>query len=289
LSTQSQHPQTLPAREKRLSLTKTLFGVDISGPTIPISVLAVGVGGKDLPGPAHDLWWLSIFFSKASFRAKQGPDATRDAIRVAIYDMYKDAHLFVAIVLYFTGHGNNSNTFDLHGGQSIDESTLFEWIDEARKDTGNKTPVIIVLDSCRPNASIPVVATDKLEHVYIIWACLPGQSSHDANLDKYLPYSGLLNALCLTLDDMLTGPPGCFMERVAVYMTHVIPMQRGFPCGRAKCKVPWLRCYCLFCRNGRLCLHLNHPSVDLAPIQDPVGWFPGFGVSNDFHLVHLVY
>jgi hypothetical protein len=270
-------------------LTKALIGLDLSEPTIPLSVLAVGVGGENLPGPAHDLGWLSIFFPKDIFRAKQGSDATRDAIRSAIHDMFNEDRLLVAIVLYLTGHGNDSNTFDLHDGQSIDEATLFDWIDEARKETGKQTPVIIVLDSCRRNASIPVVATDQLEYVYIIWACLPGQSSHDANLDERLPYSGLLNALCLTLDDLLSSPSGCFMERVAVYMTHIIPMQRGSSCGRAKCNVPWLWCYCLVCRNGRLCMHSNHSSVDLAPIQDPIGWFPGFGVRNNLYLVRLVY
>ncbi|KAG8758033.1 hypothetical protein FRC12_010116 [Ceratobasidium sp. 428] len=269
-------------------LTKTLVGWDLTKLAARLLVLAVGVGGEDLPGPNHDVQWLGRLLSAAMFYAPKGPRATKKAIRSALEHMFENAASGAVLLLYFAGHGSNSNTFELYGGQSIDESTLFQWIDELRTTTGKCLPAFLAFDFCRENEDIPPVSTDRLEQVYIIWACMPGQSSFDIKLDDGLPYSNLLKAVCLALAKIqprtIEGSPHCFMGEIVGWMTRIMRIHRAVVCGSARCSTPWNDCRCDTCKDGKLCAHLDHPE-GLPPIQNPVGWFSGFGNSVDTNKV----
>ncbi|KAG8719629.1 hypothetical protein FRC09_010877 [Ceratobasidium sp. 395] len=264
-------------------LTKTLVGWDLTKLAARLLVLAVGVGGEDLPGPNHDVQWLGRLLSAAMFYAPKGPRATKKAIRSALEHMFENAasgavlsrgctekNARPEVTWCFGGGGppqfpflalwsdrpqkitENSHILchylikfmslkgcmlDIRvrnrfvppnqetGGdppppkhQSIDESTLFQWIDELRTTTGKCLPAFLAFDFCRENEDIPPVSTDQLEQVYIIWACMPGQSSFDIKLDDGLPYSNLLKAVCLALAKIqprtIEGSPHCFMGEI---------------------------------------------------------------------------
>ncbi|KAG8735892.1 hypothetical protein FRC10_010034 [Ceratobasidium sp. 414] len=266
----------------RSPLTKTLLGCDLTKLATRLLVLAVGVGGKDLPGPDHDVQWLGRLFSAAVFYAARGPCATQKGIRSALKHMFENAVESAAvIVLYFTGHGNNNNAFELHDGQSIDEATVFEWIDELRTTTGKQIPVFLAFDFCRENEVVLPVSTDQLEQVHVIWACMPGQRSYEIKLDDDLPYSDLLKAVCLAVSELLsptTQSSGYFMGGLIGWVSRITKIHQAIICGPAGCDPPWNRCSCDICRGGGMCVHSRHPGDD-PPIQRPVGWFSGFGVS----------
>ncbi|KAG8704757.1 hypothetical protein FRC09_003348 [Ceratobasidium sp. 395] len=200
--------------------------------------------------------------------------------------MFENSESVVAIVLYFAGHSSDDNLFELHDGQLISEITLFDWIDELRKTTGKHLPVLLVFDFCRESTSAPKVSTDELEDIYVIWACTPGESSYDVNIDEGLPYSDLLKVFCLTLHKMRPLPPETpknLMRKIATWASRIIRIKRGIACGIAKCPIPWNECPCLICLEGKLCLHQVHCPEDRAPIQTPVAWFSGFGNDIDIN------
>ncbi|KAG8718712.1 hypothetical protein FRC09_012230 [Ceratobasidium sp. 395] len=118
----------------------------------------------------------------------------------------------------------------LYGGQPLSEATLFEWINEFRATTGKYLPVLLIFDIGRPSTSAPVVSTHELTNIYVIWACTPGESSYDANIDEDLPYSDLLKVLCLTLHKMRPSPPEIpksVMRKITAQASRIVKIKRG--------------------------------------------------------------
>ncbi|KAG8709346.1 hypothetical protein FRC08_018388 [Ceratobasidium sp. 394] len=270
------------------SLVKALEGWDLSKRVAPLALLAVGVSGGDLPGPDHDLKWIARTFPAVILYPLKGIDATQDGIQSALAHTFENAESVLAVILYFTGHGEGDNAFKLYDGQLINEATLFTWIDKIRRTTGKHLPVFLVFDFCREDPSVPPVSTHGLQDVYIIWACTPGERSFEVNLGDDLPYSDLLKVVCLALHKMRPYPPESprtFMEEVTDWVSCILKIHRTIICGKRGCALPWNECRCPECRGGRLCSHLNHLPEDYPPIQKPVGWFSGFGDDVDINRV----
>ncbi|KAG9106470.1 hypothetical protein FRC07_008812 [Ceratobasidium sp. 392] len=255
-------------------LTKSL----VSRPLVALSILAVGVEGKNFPSPRLVLEWLGRFLSKDIFQAIAGTDAVRGTIYQKILQTFQNANLPTLVVLYFTGHSYDyDNTFILHDGQSIDENTLLSWIKKIREETVKHLPVVIVLDFCRWSNPNPPVLVEQIEGVYIVWACSLGQSAYDTNLGEDVPCSNFIKAVCLTLNETLSNPacpPAPLLDRVRIWLSQVVKMQRGIICHRAKCQIRWDVCACATCHGGQLCFHSNHDPDEEEPIQRPVVLFP---------------
>ncbi|KAG8719628.1 hypothetical protein FRC09_010876 [Ceratobasidium sp. 395] len=212
--------------KRNSTLIKALAGCDLSRAVAPLAILAVGVSAENLPGPDHDLEWISRTFSAVRFYALKGRLATEKGIRSALKHMFENAESVLTLVLYLTGHGNSGNVFELYGEQPLSEATLCRWIDEFRKTTGKHLPVLLVFDFCRQNISAPMVSTHELTDIYIIWACTPGERSYEVNLGDDLPYSDLLKVFCLTLHKMRAFPPQsprCLMRKIATRVSHSAP------------------------------------------------------------------
>jgi len=273
---QSQSPTRTDISAAQSSpLKRALVSCDIPIGTTFVA-LGVGVGGEDLPGPHHDIDLLSKVLPKDKFRALKGPDATWEAIRQEVREIFKRAQSSIPVVLYFTGHGNDRNAFKLHGNEFIDLNTLLDWIHQARKDTGKCPPVFLIFDHCREGDDLPPLLIEKLERVNIVWTCSPRQRAYEVRLDETLPYSEFLKAACLTLRELLEHPPQSptfFLERAIYWMSLAVRVHRGFTCARVKCPVPWLACLCETCYAGGLCEHPAHRPHDMRPIQTLTGWF----------------
>ncbi|KAG9101321.1 hypothetical protein FRC07_010324, partial [Ceratobasidium sp. 392] len=214
-SSPAQIPNSVAEGSFGSPLKKTLVDRDIPLGT-PFVALGIGVGDEDLPGPHHDIDLISTLLPKNTFRALKGSDATREAVRREIQGMFECAQPPTAVVLYFTGHNDDCNAFQLDDGQFIGVDIVLEWIDEARNSTRKQLPVILVFDHCRETTDLPLMAVEKLELVYIIWACSPRQRAYEVNIDEGLPYSEFLKTVFLTLRELLLQRPQAlsfFLER----------------------------------------------------------------------------
>ncbi|KAL5634757.1 hypothetical protein ACGC1H_002704 [Rhizoctonia solani] len=197
--------------------TNTLFG-SLKGfltfkspklPNIPVHILGVGlswshVKERELPGPGHDIRWLQGFFAyqhQFHFTPLLDEQATFDAIYQNVAHIYSNADPSSYVILYFTGHGNGRNAFELydkHRG-SLDEVILNEWIVELRRKTSKRIPVYIIFDFCRDSLDRSDAQLD--DDVTVIRSCPPGQQSPDLKLCEDLPYSCFLLALLLAIYD----------------------------------------------------------------------------------------
>ncbi|KAG9118329.1 hypothetical protein FRC07_007214 [Ceratobasidium sp. 392] len=240
-SSPAQIPNSVAEGSSGFPLKKTLVDRDIPLGT-PFVALGVGVSNKGLPGPHHDIDLIGTLLPKDAFRALKGSDATREVVRQEIQGMFESAQPPTAIVLYFTGHGDDCNAFQLYDGQSIGVDVVLEWIDEARNSTHKRLPVVLVFDHCRETTDLPLMAIEKLELVYIIWACSPHQRAYEVNIDENLPYSEFLKTVFLTLRELLLQhpqAPSFFLERAVYWMGLTTRVHCGFICERAKCPIPW--------------------------------------------------
>ncbi|CAE6448785.1 unnamed protein product [Rhizoctonia solani] len=198
--------------ESRNTLLGSLKGFltfkNVTPPSVPVHVLGVGLSWshiqeRKLPGAAHDIRWLEGFFAYQEqfyFTPLLDEDATFDAIYRQVEHIYSDAHSNAYIILYFTGHGNNKNAFELYGDhRSLDEVILNGWIVKLRKTTSKHIPVYIIFDFCRDNPDRSNVQLD--DDITVIRSCPPGQKSPDIKLCDDLPYSCFLLALLLSICD----------------------------------------------------------------------------------------
>ncbi|CAE6460979.1 unnamed protein product [Rhizoctonia solani] len=174
-----------------------------------VHVLAVGLSWrhiqkKALPGPEHDLCWLKNFFvdqKRVQFTSLLDNEVSFDTIHRSVTRIYSDAQPNDCLVLYFTGHGDDENAFELYDDDpgSLDEVILNDWIVKLRRETSKTIPVYIIFDFCREN---PASSSAQLDNgVTVFWSCPPGQKSPDVMLSKDLPYSCFLLALFLAIDD----------------------------------------------------------------------------------------
>lgn len=159
---------------------------------------------RRLPGPAHDLRWLEKLFvdqKQVHFTSLLDKAVSFNAIRQSVTQMYSNARPNDCLVLYFTGHGDTMNAFELYRDDagSLDEVILNDWIVELRRQTLKRIPVYIIFDFCRENPAHSAAQLDK--GVTVIWSCPPGQKSPDMRLSEDLPYSCFLLALFLTIYD----------------------------------------------------------------------------------------
>ncbi|CAE6530423.1 unnamed protein product [Rhizoctonia solani] len=174
-----------------------------------VHVLAIGLSWrhikkKALPGPEHDLCWLKNFFvdqKRVQFTSLLDNEVSFDTIHLSVTRIYSDAQPNDCLVLYFTGHGDDENAFELYDDDpgSLDEVILNDWIVKLRRETSKTIPVYIIFDFCREN---PASSSAQLDSgVTVFWSCPPGQKSPDMMLSKDLPYSCFLLALFLAIDD----------------------------------------------------------------------------------------
>ncbi|CAE6465793.1 unnamed protein product [Rhizoctonia solani] len=120
-------------------------------PNIPVHILGVGLSwshdkARELPGPGHDIRWLQGFFDyqhQFHFTPLLDGQATFDAIYRHVARIYSTADPSSYMILYFTGHGDGNNAFELYDKDpgSLDEVILNEWIVELRQKN-------IKTDSC---------------------------------------------------------------------------------------------------------------------------------------------
>ncbi|QRV75375.1 ICE-like protease (caspase) p20 domain protein [Ceratobasidium sp. AG-Ba] len=265
-----------PAEQSRSSpLRKTLVGHDLN--RVPaFVVLGVGVGDQSLPGPAHDLDLLSAILPDGIFYPIKGTDATREAIHQQLRTIFNVIQDHVLAVLYFTGHSNGSD-FMLHNGDPLTVATLLDWIYEIRRETGKRSPVFIAFDHCRDSLDLPRMPSDKLQDIYIVWACSPLQTAFELKLDDAVPYSEFLKAAFLTMTELLSYPPDSqihLLERLSDWMSLGVKVHRGIVCKNAKCENVWVECRCRVCFANGLCYHPNRDADrHRNPIQTPTGWF----------------
>ncbi|KAF8596268.1 hypothetical protein BDV93DRAFT_67623 [Ceratobasidium sp. AG-I] len=261
-------------------------GSDILQQICSISLLFVGLDWSHkrerspLSGPAHDLDWFRQLFSTARdaviLYSLPGFSASLTTIHTAIWNAFKQSQLQTAVVLYFVGHSDEYGAFELYDGSFIRASTLVQWITEIRQQTKH-LPVWIILDHCRPNAPTSPAARIPGEDIYVLWSCSPGQSAGSVGIDSNLPNSSLLQALFLTMGDILNSPSGIsgsLLERVDEWMLRVVRTTRGIICNQKGCPVPWNDCRCSSCVSGGLCRHSMH-SMFPHPAQNVVGVFWG--------------
>lgn len=254
-----------------------------------ISFLFVGLDWKHdearspLSGLTHDLDWFRQLFSMArdtvAFYSLPGFSATLTTIYTAILNAFKRSQLQTAIVLYFVGHSNDLGAFELYDGSLVRASTLVQWITEIRKQTKH-LPVWIILDHCRPNLPASPAPRIPADDIYVLWACSPGQSAGSVAIDSNLPSSSLLQALFLTMDDLLNTPgdfSGSLLDLIDQWMLRVVYTTRGIICEGKKCPIPWRVCPCSSCASGGCCRHSTHSTL-FEPVQNVVGVFWGLEV-----------
>ncbi|KAH7341543.1 hypothetical protein B0J17DRAFT_264505 [Rhizoctonia solani] len=272
--------QTAPCVKIRsASLVKSLTGlVPIQRATIHIlgvgmSWQGIGDGSRSiLPGPPHDIEWLqSVFASQENFRFKSLIDsaATLESVRRSLGDMHSVVGENDYLVVYFSGHGAQNDSFELYdptspkGSVLLDEAMLNKWIVEFRSETGKARPVYIIFDFCRPSLVEPKVELERPSDISVIWACSPTESALDLKLkgpDHCLPRSCFLLSLILTIDDVSEGPNAPVVARFTSRMKELVRVIRGSHCYRNKCQLPapWRCCQCDICPRGELCTHHKH-------------------------------
>ncbi|CUA68486.1 hypothetical protein RSOLAG22IIIB_03523 [Rhizoctonia solani] len=209
--------QTAPCIKIRsASLAKSLTGL-VSLQQAIVHVLAVGMswegiagGSRVLPGPHHDIEWLRNLFSfQKNFRFSSLLDhaATLTAIRQSLENMLSVASEDDPLVLYFSGHGGQGDSFELYGSILLTEVMLNEWIVQFRSTALRNSPVYIIFDFCRPDRVKP--NTELASGVNVIWACSPTESALDLRLKdpkNHLPRSCFLLSLILAIDDVSEDP-----------------------------------------------------------------------------------
>ncbi|KAF8699227.1 hypothetical protein RHS03_07341, partial [Rhizoctonia solani] len=253
--------------EKRNSLLGSLKGVGIShaGPvsssSTHVHVLGVGLSWEHdamrfLSGPSHDIHWLKQFFSyqkHTHFTSLLDEQASFNAIHESVASIYMNAQPGDHIVLYFTGHGNKSNSLELYDNpDSLNEIILNRWIIELRQKTPNRPriPVHIIFDFCResPNRSNAQLDVD----VNIIWSCPPGQKALDMFLSPDLPYSNFLKALLLAIGD---GSKSCLpsTQSFALRIMEISNIVWGVKCHQLRSRRRWCRHLqlCKLCRDDK--------------------------------------
>ncbi|KAF8596285.1 hypothetical protein BDV93DRAFT_528142 [Ceratobasidium sp. AG-I] len=264
------NPSRLPPR-KKTALVRCLTGL-ASLNRYSISILAVGVS-KGSEGPAHNLKWLRRFFkdeADVSFKSLLDEQATHSSIKQAIKRMYMSAQSNTQLVLYHTGHGDDDNALDLPApGEVISESIIGTWIEEFRQERREKglpknIKVLVIFDFCRINPSHPSINLSP--DVVYIWASSPGEYAVGTSLDDNLPYSLLLNALFVAIDDVQLSPGVYFFQRVRIRVQQILRVVYASVCGRHECTIP--RHICLFWQHlyGSCCVHQRHPeNVNQTP------------------------
>ncbi|QRV90069.1 ICE-like protease (caspase) p20 domain protein [Ceratobasidium sp. AG-Ba] len=256
-------------------LRKTLMGYDLNR-VRGFVALGVGVGDQSLPGPAHDMDLLSAILPDDIFYPIKGEDATREAIYRQLRTIFNFIQDHVLVLLYFTGHSSGSD-FMLHNGDPLTVATLLDWVYEIRQETGRQSPVFIAFDHCRESLDLPRMPSDKLQDIYIVWACSPLQTAFELKLDDAVPYSEFLKAAFLTMTELLSCPPDRpirLLERLGDWMSLGVKVHRGIVCKNAKCENVWVECRCRACFANGLCYHPNHDvGRHQNPIQTPTGWF----------------
>ncbi|CAE6438086.1 unnamed protein product [Rhizoctonia solani] len=261
--------QTAPCIKIRsASLAKSLTGL-VSLQQAMVHVLAVGMswegiagGSRVLPGPHHDIEWLRNLFSfQKNFRFSSLLDhaATLTAIRQSLENMLSVASEDDPLVLYFSGHGGQGDSFELYGSILLTEVMLNEWIVQFRSTALRNSPVYIIFDFCRPDRVKP--NTELASGINVIWACSPTESALDLRLKdpkNHLPRSCFLLSLILAIDDVSEDPRASVVQRFATRMKELVQLIRGVRCYHAKCRLPWRYCTCDACSDNKLCVHDMH-------------------------------
>ncbi|KAH7341505.1 hypothetical protein B0J17DRAFT_262931 [Rhizoctonia solani] len=102
------------------------------------------------------------------------------------------------LLVVLTGHGDNVNRMQLHGGEFIGETDLYEFFKLLKLQDINSTPipVTILFDICR-KADKP--SDEPPEGISLIWTCCPGEYAHSFRLprDPKIPHSCFLLALMM--------------------------------------------------------------------------------------------
>ncbi|KAJ1307770.1 hypothetical protein OPQ81_001857 [Rhizoctonia solani] len=280
--------QTAPCVKTRSgSLAKSLTRLASIRQTT-VHILAVGMswegiegGPHALPGPLHDIEWLrNVFAQQKNFRFNSLLDhaATLVTIRQSLEDMLSVAGENDLLVLYFSGHGGQNDSFELYDSASLNDVILNEWIVKFRSTTPRSSPVYIIFDFCRPDKVNP--NTELAAGVNVIWACSPTESALDLRLkdpNNYLPRSCFLLSLVLAIDDTSEDPTAPVVARFTNRMKEFVRVIRGLPCFKEKCRLPWRCCQCEICLDGKLCVHDKHKG-DL-PFQ--VVSIGGIGANSD--------
>ncbi|CAE7143345.1 unnamed protein product [Rhizoctonia solani] len=173
-----------------------------------IHVLAIGLSwnhikDRALRGPTHDIGWLKKLCAdqrQVQFKSLLDEEASFSRIRRSVAHMYMNAQPGDYVVLYFTGHGDGKNAFELYDSPwSLDEVILNDWIVKLRQKLSKHVPVYIIFDFCRESLAKSNAQLDK--DVTVIWSCPPGQKSSDVRLSDDLPYSCFLLALLFSIYD----------------------------------------------------------------------------------------
>ncbi|CAE6460817.1 unnamed protein product [Rhizoctonia solani] len=273
--------QTAPcAKIRSPSLVKSLTGL-VSMQQATIHILAVGMSWQGigdgsrsiLPGPLHDIEWLqNVFASQENFRFKSLIDsaATLEGVRQSLGDMHSAAGENDYLVVYFSGHGAENDSFELYDPKSpndsvlLDEAILNKWIVEFRSETEKAPrPVYIIFDFCRPSLVEPRAELDRPDGVGVIWACSPTESALDLKLkgpDHCLPRSCFLLSLILTINDVSEDPNVPVVAHFTSRMKELVRVIRGSHCYRNKCQLPapWRCCQCDVCPSEGPCTHHKH-------------------------------
>lgn len=216
--------------------------------------------GGALPGVALDLKWLdrTCTGSEHFITFNALTQVTREIIRLKILQMFNDARLGTAIVLYFNGHGWGNSFLLYDGNGSVDAAALTGWITAIRAKTGKRNHVYIVFEHCRIESPGPL-SLDLGQDIHIIYACAPGQRSADFKMagddDAYIPCSNFLKAFCLVLAEARARPivsVGHLMSRMNVWMEKVVRMMRAEECRMSECPSPCVVCPC---PSYKSCVH----------------------------------
>ncbi|KAG8701562.1 hypothetical protein FRC09_005283 [Ceratobasidium sp. 395] len=116
-SPSTQAESSLAEQESDSPLDKALIGRSVLKHAVTISILAVGVASGDFVGPTLDLEWLRFLFPRGILHTMTGGNAVRWKIFQAIWVLFQNADRSTFIVLYFTGHSeDSSNAFRLENG-----------------------------------------------------------------------------------------------------------------------------------------------------------------------------
>ncbi|CAE6460990.1 unnamed protein product [Rhizoctonia solani] len=275
----------------------------IQGQNPSVHVLGVGLSwshtwANALPSPVHDICWLKEFFvdqKKVQFTSLLDDEVSFDIIHHSVMRMYSNAQPNDCLVLYFAGHGDDENAFELYDDDpgSLDEVILNDWIVKLRRETSKTIPVYIVFDFCREN---PASSSAQLDSgVTVFWSCPPGQYSPDVILSKDLPYSCFLLALFLAIDDSSKShvvPTVQHFARRLVELLNVIWGVRSFRPGSWRRKR-----WCRHPNSCNLCLDESHNSGDGSEWLDirlfegfdnmHLGELPDFSVVVGFASIHM--
>ncbi|CAE6505400.1 unnamed protein product, partial [Rhizoctonia solani] len=282
----------LPPREPEDVLLGSLRGFQLrpvgSAQSTSVHVLAVGlswshVEGKALPGPAHDICWLEKFFAdqqQVRFNSLLDREASFSKIQQSVAHIYMNAQPNDYAILYFTGHGDSRNAFELYDGPgSLDEVTLNGWIVELRQKSSKQVPVYIIFDFCRESSVRSDAQLDR--DVTVVWSCPPGQKSPDLGLSNDLPYSCFLLALLLAIYDGSECHASSTVQYFARRLTELLNVIWGIRCYGPD---SWRRKrWCRHAHSCELCRDEKHGSHNGGEWPDP----QLFEVLNNMYLGKL--